>query len=82
MLLLYVYISVVTRSAVSQTPPTENGAEYFSQKSEAVVREIEKILSMYDGTMGLKNPDTKEQRCFQLNGHIGSVINRAISFCG
>ena len=76
LLLAYVYINVVTRSH-----PVENGAERFSQ-SKAVLKEIENILSMYDGTMSLRPPDNKEERCFQLNGHIGGVINRAISFCG
>jgi len=76
LIIAYIYIHLVTRN---QTSP-ENG-EAFAQEKE-ILQEIKNIISMYDGTMGMIPPDTKEEQCFPLNGHIGAVINRAIRFCG
>jgi len=51
----------------------------FSQLNTDL-QELKQMLGMY--TSNIKPPHNKEERCHQLNGHIGSVINRAIEFCG
>lgn len=76
LIMAYVYIHIVMK-----TLSLENG-EDFTQETQDILYEIEKVVSMYDGTMGMQPPHIKEEKCFPLNGHIGGVINRAINFCG
>jgi len=41
------------------------------------------VLNIYKNSLlKLNPPSNKEERCLPMNGHIGTIINRAIDFCG
>jgi len=68
---LYLYIRIIARTT---TKP-----ESFTQVQKALETIKAEVLNMYEG---LRVPDHPEERCFPVHGHIGTIINRATSFCG
>lgn len=72
---LYVYIRIISTSLSVKGN--------FSQAKQQIIRSVKtEVLRMYSGPYNLQPPDSIEQKCFQMNGHVGSIINRAIRFAG
>jgi len=76
--LIFIYMSSSVLD--NKTEPSEPPIEPFTQIKHDL-SELKKMIGMYASSM-LKPPINKEEKCLSLNGHIGSVINRAIGFCG
>jgi len=84
-IIIYVYFHTICcqcwRGCVKPEPLSIK--EQTVKIREEFVQIKDLVLKMYKNSMtNIISPTIKEERCFPLNGHIGSVINRAIDFCG
>jgi hypothetical protein len=80
LLILYIYYFILGKRNKLTSPEDlkEDLKEVFTQLKDEIVK-IKKEYQMY---IGLKKPVNPEERCHPLQGDIGSIIDKAIAFCG
>ena len=76
-LILYAYYFVYVGNEVDKGTGG-NVKEAFTQMKKTL-SDLKKTYLMY---IGLKKPNNPEERCLPVQGDVGSVIDKAISFCG
>ena len=84
-ILIYIYFHITCckcwntkkkNKSITPQPQYNEIKEEFGQLKEL-------ILNIYkNSSINLNPPSNKEERCLPMNGHIGTIINRAIEFCG
>jgi len=82
-ILIYIYFHITCCNCWNKKPKTKSLTNQSDEIREDFGQLKELILNIYKNSLiKLSPPSNKEERCLPMNGHVGSIINRAIEFCG